>query len=172
MQTVCFHQRLRLARAKCLFSFRGIAGGARGSDIGEIVGMGVGAAVGAAIGEQADKKAEERSEKRRSPYEQQPTDESGFDENNGGDDCIFDFNGTDYTGNYSAQEPRAKKEGSLSYSCMRLSYSLPDVLGLKCILGVFARGGRIKNGGLITFGCVGEENGVTLQQISDTSFVQ
>ena len=83
-----------LARAKCLFSFRGIAGGARGSDIGEIVGMGVGAAVGAAIGEQADKKAEERSEKRRSPYEQQPTDESGFDENNGGDDRIFDFNGT------------------------------------------------------------------------------
>lgn len=111
-----------------------ITGGARGSDIGEIVGMGVGAAVGAAIGEQADKKAEERSEKRRerieqrrremerndyeysqrrAPYEQQPTDESGFDENNGGDDRIFDFNGSEYTGNYSAQEPRASVSSQL-----------------------------------------------------------
>ena len=106
----------------------GITGGARGSDLGQIVGTGVGAAIGAAIGEQADKKAEERSEKRRERIEQRrremerenygynneepaygqyPPSDSGFDENNGGDDRIFDFKGSDYTGNYSAQQPSA-----------------------------------------------------------------
>ena len=106
----------------------GITGGARGSDLGQIVGTGVGAAIGAAIGEQADKKAEERSEKRRERIEQRrremergnygyngeepaygqyPPNDSGFDENNGGDDRIFDFKGSDYTGTYSAQQPSA-----------------------------------------------------------------
>ncbi len=106
----------------------GITGGASGSDLGQIVGTGVGAAIGAAIGEQADKKAEERSEKRRERIEQRrremergnygyngeepvygqyPPSDSGFDENNGGDDRIFDFKGSDYTGNYSAQQPSA-----------------------------------------------------------------
>ncbi len=106
----------------------GITGGASGSDLGQIVGTGVGAAIGAAIGEQADKKAEERSEKRRerieqrrremeredygyngeeSAYGQYPPSDSGFDENNGGDDRIFDFKGSDYTGTYSAQQPSA-----------------------------------------------------------------
>ena len=104
----------------------GITGGPRGSDLGTIVGMGVGGAVGAAIGEQADKKMQEQSERRRErieqrrrerdrddyayyneqpPYEQRPTYESGFDENNGGDDRIYDFKGSDYTGSYSAQQP-------------------------------------------------------------------
>ena len=83
----------------------GITGGARGSDLGQIVGTGVGAAIGAAIGEQADKKAEERSEE--PAYGQYPPSDSGFDENNGGDDRIFDFKGSDYTGNYSAQQPSA-----------------------------------------------------------------
>ena len=108
----------------------GITGGPRGSDLGTIVGMGVGGAVGAAIGEQADKKMQEQSERRRErieqrrrerdrddygyyneqpPYEQRPTYESGFDENNGGDDRIFDFKGSDYTGNYSAQQPSASE---------------------------------------------------------------
>lgn len=106
----------------------GITGGAGGSDLGQIVGTGVGAAIGAAIGEQADKKAEERSEKRRERIEQRrremeredygykdeepvcgqyPPSDSGFDENNGGDDRIFDFKGSDYTGTYSAQQPSA-----------------------------------------------------------------
>ena len=108
----------------------GITGGASGSDLGQIVGTGVGAAIGAAIGEQADKKAEERSEKRRERIEQRrremergnygyngeepvygqyPPSDSGFDENNGGDDRIFDFKGSDYTGNYSAQQPSASE---------------------------------------------------------------
>lgn len=106
----------------------GITGGVGGSDLGQIVGTGVGAAIGAAIGEQADKKAEERSEKRRERIEQRrremeredygynneepaygqyPPSDSGFDENNGGDDSIFDFKGSDYIGNYSAQQPSA-----------------------------------------------------------------
>lgn len=108
----------------------GITGGAGGSDLGQIVGTGVGAAIGAAIGEQADKKAEERSERRRERIEQRrremeredygynneepaygqyPPSDSGFDENNGGDDRIFDFKGSDYTGNYSAQQPSASE---------------------------------------------------------------
>jgi len=106
----------------------GITGGASGSDLGQIVGTGVGAAIGAAIGEQADKKAEERSERRRERIEQRRREmeredygynneepaygqyspyDSGFDENNGGDDRIFDFKGSDYTGTYSAQQPSA-----------------------------------------------------------------
>ena len=108
----------------------GITGGASGSDLGQIVGTGVGAAIGAAIGEQADKKAEERSERRRERIEQRrremeredygykdeepaygqyPPSDSGFDENNGGDDRIFDFKGSDYTGTYSAQQPSASE---------------------------------------------------------------
>ena len=31
--------------------------------------------------------------------------DSGFDANNGGDDRIYDFKGSDYSGNYSAQQP-------------------------------------------------------------------
>ena len=122
----------------------GITGGAGGSDLGQIVGTGVGAAIGAAIGEQADKKAEERSEKRRERIEQRrremeredygykdeepaygqyPPSDSGFDENNGGDDRIFDFKGSDYTGTYSAQQPSAGE--SAQQEPMRATGTLP-----------------------------------------------
>lgn len=112
----------------------GITGGPRGSDIGTIVGMAGGAIIGEAIGATADRqriddldryqrdkeqRAYERQQRQqdqqnqfqqdnRSNDYQQPQQgqpESGFDATNSGDDRLYDFNGKDYTGNYSAQPP-------------------------------------------------------------------
>lgn len=101
----------------------GLAGGPRGSDIGTIVGMAGGAVVGAAVGNQADQQREQRMEQRRhsrvsndnvySPSERNQEyqggnysgSDSGFDSSNSGDDRLYDFNSSDYTGNYSAQQP-------------------------------------------------------------------
>lgn len=96
----------------------GLAGGPRGSDIGTIVGMAGGAVVGAAVGSQADQKAEQTSQQRReriaqrqnnSRYQSQQSQygayDSGFDASNTGDDRLYDFGSSDYTGNYSAQQP-------------------------------------------------------------------
>ena len=106
----------------------GISGGPRGSDVGTIVGMAGGAIIGGAIGAKADEKRqddlyqyrrdkEERAyERRQRQYDRQEeqvygTDageeelNSGFDASNSGDDRLYDFNGTDYTGNYTAQTP-------------------------------------------------------------------
>ena len=73
----------------------GLSGGPRGSDVGTIVGMAGGAIIGAAVGNQADQRMQQRKNE---SY-------SGFDSSNSGDDRIYDFNGSDYTGNYSAQAP-------------------------------------------------------------------
>jgi len=103
----------------------GLSGGPRGSDMGTIIGMAGGAAVGAVIGSQADKAQAERMEahqraraERRSAhastsgknevydYSAPVTDNSEiFDSNNGGDDRLYDFQGKDYTGDYSVQQP-------------------------------------------------------------------
>lgn len=96
----------------------GISDGPRGSDIGTIIGMAGGAVIGAAIGSAADKREEEqweRCEQRRAQKKQRQDDvrdceetddyDSGFDESNSGDDRIYDFNGSEYTGSYSAQQP-------------------------------------------------------------------
>lgn len=96
----------------------GIADGPRGSDIGTIFGMAGGAIVGGAIGAQADKQREEAMMQRRADmqaqrntqqrqydYRGQGINESGFDATNSGDDIIYDFNGQEYTGTYSAQQP-------------------------------------------------------------------
>ena len=107
----------------------GIAGGPRGSDIGSIVGMAGGAIIGASAGAKADKraredvhdhyekvqrrKARERRNRRDYDYYNQTddyaysngTNSSGFDSSNSGDDRIYDFQGSDYTGDYSAARP-------------------------------------------------------------------
>jgi hypothetical protein len=105
----------------------GIANGPRGSDIGTIAGMAGGAVIGGAIGNAKDKqiqrdmeeyqhdKAEraaararrnrkDLSETRSAIGSNSPYD-SGFDASNSGDDRLYDFNSTDYTGDYSAQQP-------------------------------------------------------------------
>ncbi len=101
----------------------GIAGGPRGSDVGTLAGMVGGAVVGAAIGQAADQRQEAqrdadianmrtkraarqaRSQSSYTEYDGNAADNSGFDANNGGDDRIYDFKGSDYSGNYSAQQP-------------------------------------------------------------------
>ncbi len=102
----------------------GIAGGPRGSDVGTLVGMVGGAVAGAAIGQAADQKQQaqhdadiadmrarraERQARSQSSYtyDSGSTSDanSGFDANNGGDDRIYDFKGSDYSGNYSAKQP-------------------------------------------------------------------
>lgn len=105
----------------------GIAGGPRGSDICTLVGMAGGAVVGGAMGAQADKKVTEqraysdaRFERKYMEHRAAATrgngnddsyygggygDESGFDPTGGGDDVLYDFQGSDYTGNYTATQP-------------------------------------------------------------------
>lgn len=100
----------------------GIAGGPRGADIGTIVGMAGGAVVGGAIGNAKD----EQVQQERDAYEQRRADraasrqrqrqqqsatandgyDSGFDPSNSGDDRLYDFGSSDYTGDYSARQPQ------------------------------------------------------------------
>lgn len=106
----------------------GIAGGPRGSDVGTLVGMAGGAVVGGAVGAQADKQVQERREYDDERFERKYRehreaatrgsgygtrdrggdygDESGFDPTGSGDDVLYDFQGADYTGDYTATHPR------------------------------------------------------------------
>lgn len=112
----------------------GISCGPRGSDVGTIVGMVGGAVAGAAIGQAADRRQAEQRAADWDRYEHDRADrvaarahrqgksggndrrdygydsrsdayDSGFDPANGGDDRIYDFNGSDYTGNYTTLHP-------------------------------------------------------------------
>jgi outer membrane lipoprotein SlyB len=125
----------------------GIADGPRGSDIGTLVGMAGGAIVGGAIGNAKDKQIQrdmaeyrqdkaERAAARAQRNRMQDSDrimqmdpdssyDSGFDATNSGDDRLYDFNSTDYTGNYSAQEPEVNfpMESSVEQIAEGLKYS-------------------------------------------------
>ena len=105
----------------------GIAGGPRGSDVGTLVGMAGGAVVGGAIGVQADKQQQERRQYEDERFERKYrehreaatrgggyagngydggyADESGFDPSGGGDDVLYDFQSSEYTGDYTATHP-------------------------------------------------------------------
>lgn len=106
----------------------GLSGGPRGSDVGTIIGMASGAVIGAAVGSQADAQVQQQAAQRQKArqnrvYQNQDDtysyqggnypsssssssmNDSGFDSSNSGDDRLYDFNGSDYTGNYSAQTP-------------------------------------------------------------------
>lgn len=132
----------------------GLSGGPRGSDMGTIIGMAGGAAVGAIIGSQAEQQQSQReSEYRQARRERQerahrsqnydddtcyngsvssssnssvPSVNSSeiFDSTNSGDDRLYDFNGKDYTGNYSAQQPTTQMpSATVEELGSRLSYS-------------------------------------------------
>lgn len=120
----------------------GISNGPRGADVGTIIGMASGAAIGAAIGDAADRRAKEemyehreRVKERRAANERMSSNErsrqyednydSGFDATNSGDDRIYDFNGSDYTGNYSAQQPTEAMpmESSVDELATKLEYA-------------------------------------------------
>lgn len=80
-----------------------------GSDVGTVVGMVGGAVVGAAIGQATEEKQKAQRQEdieysRRQHYGNDNYD-SGFDATNSGDDRIYDFRGSDYTGDYSSQQP-------------------------------------------------------------------
>ena len=121
----------------------GITGGPRGSDIGTLVGMAGGAALGGAVGAQTDKNvAEQRresdrrfSEKYRKHREAATRgnddyypsggygydDESGFDPEGRGDDVLYDFQSSEYTGDYTAASaqpvvPGVRYDGLPSHS--------------------------------------------------------
>ena len=106
----------------------GIAGGARGSDIGTIVGMAGGAIIGASTGAKADRR-ERMNQSGYDNYNQtddyaQPNrvDGSGFDSTNSGDDRIYDFQGSDYTGSYSAAQPNTKAPAESSVDKLAGNY--------------------------------------------------
>lgn len=132
----------------------GLSGGPRGSDMGTIIGMAGGAAIGAVIGNQADKAQADRqvsygheridrhscsnypspsvsdrsSGNRRNEvydYSSSVTDNSGiFDSTNSGDDRLYDFQGKDYTGNYTAQQPiTSMPSATVEELGTKLSYS-------------------------------------------------
>lgn len=124
----------------------GIAGGARGSDIGSIVGMAGGAIIGASTGAKADRRAKEdvhdhyekvqqrkaREKRNRTEYDYYnqtddygrsgSVDGSGFDNTNSGDDRIYDFQSSDYTGSYSAAQPNTKDPAESSVDKLAGNY--------------------------------------------------
>ena len=107
----------------------GIAGGPHGSDVGTVVGMVGGAVAGAAIGNAADQHQQQQRADDLAQYRKDKEDmaarrtqrqqysqnygndsysngsyDSGFDSSNSGDDRIYDFKGSDYTGDVSTQQ--------------------------------------------------------------------
>ena len=124
----------------------GIAGGARGSDIGTIVGMAGGAIIGASTGAKADRRAKddvhdhyekvqqrkERERRNQTGYDYynqtdgyaqyDGVDSSGFDKTNSGDDRIYDFQSSDYTGSYSAAQPNIKAPAESSVDKLAGNY--------------------------------------------------
>ena len=118
----------------------GINDGPRGSDVGTIIGMAGGAVVGAIIGNSADQRAhdemvehreavkqrrmeQQQNEMPESNYSSNDTDNytSGFDATNSGDDRIYDFSSSDYTGNYSASSTTMRTERSSATKSARSS---------------------------------------------------
>lgn len=129
----------------------GIAGGPHGSDVGTIVGMVGGAVAGAAIGQATDQKQQaqreadiadmrarraERQARRQGSYGNDNTyghgNNYGYDNqgdaNSGGDDRIYDFKGSDYSGNYSARQPDVNMpmQSSVDNLAENLKYT-PDI---------------------------------------------
>ena len=141
----------------------GIAGGPRGSDVGTIVGMVGGAVAGAAIGNIADQQQQQQRQDDLDQYhrdkaqrdaarrQQQQTYgdtnssnanggsyDSGFDATNSGDDRIYDFNGTDYTGSMSTQQPQVT---------MPMHSSVEDMAGnLKYSPSIEIKNARLERG--------------------------
>ena len=135
----------------------GISNGPRGSDIGTIVGMAGGAIIGGVIGQQADQqrqadlaqyrndKAERAARHNNDNYGSNSYDnnynsnyndsDNVIDPTNSGDDRLYDFSSSDYTGTYSAQQP---------FTQMPASSSVDDLLqGMKYTPHIEIRNARI-----------------------------
>ncbi len=115
----------------------GISGGHRGADLGTIVGMAGGAAIGAAIGAAADEqnreevhehyqRVQENKARGVNPYggnRERCNDDSGYDATGSGDDRLYDFGSSDYTGDYTASVPVTSLPASSSVEELTSSYS-------------------------------------------------
>jgi len=120
----------------------GISGGPRGSDVGTIVGMAGGAVVGGAIGAKADNQRNagyERRRRHKDPAEANhrrvydDVDDNAtsydagagdvFDPSGNGDDRLYDFNGSDYTGSYSAAQSTVQMPHTSSVDELASAYS-------------------------------------------------
>lgn len=135
----------------------GISNGPRGSDIGTIVGMAGGAIIGGVIEQQADQqrqadlaqyrndKAERAARHNNGNYGSNSYDNNNnsnyndsdnvIDHTNSGDDRLYDFSSSDYTGTYSAQQP---------FTQMPASSSVDDLLqGMKYTPHIEIRNARI-----------------------------
>ena len=137
----------------------GLAGGRHGSDIGTIVGMAGGAAIGAAAGASADQeRAQSRTRDREELHEHYEKvmrnkdtrsnsavdrtvtagdelyidkGDSGFDATNSGDDRLYDFDGIDYTTNYSASEPIVVVPNQSEVAGLNTKYAYTSALSVK-----------------------------------------
>jgi outer membrane lipoprotein SlyB len=126
----------------------GLSDGPRGSDIGQIIGMAGGAIVGGAVGAQADKaKAEEYSQYQQDREERQyqrqqnqvqqyssqnqGSSDSSFDSSNSNDDRIYDFGSKDYTGNYTATQPRTTMPSTSSVEDLATSYTYTSLIEIQ-----------------------------------------
>ena len=118
----------------------GITGGYRGSDVGAVIGMAGGAIVGAAVGAAADKQeADERARDRDDLHEHyqkvmQNRDTrgySGYDSTNSGDDRLYDFEGLDYTTDYSVSNPVPVTPGKSEVTEINAKYIYTSTLTVK-----------------------------------------
>ncbi|MCI2079673.1 MAG: hypothetical protein LKK01_01745 [Prevotella sp.] len=127
----------------------GISDGPRGSDIGTIIGMAGGAVIGGAIGNATDQakqrdydqyqydRARRQAERNRQSQgsvegtHDQDRYGSGYDGTNSGDDRLYDFNGSDYTGNYSAQQPTTAMPSASSVEDLASSLSYTPALEIR-----------------------------------------
>jgi hypothetical protein len=124
----------------------GISGGHRGYHVGTIVGMAGGAILGGAIGSATDKKhsddvhrhyeqVQQRKAQGNSGYDnrQYGTDynssdyrfvstDSGSDETGSGDDRLYDFDSSDYNGDYTATEAHVTTPAASSANKMYSDY--------------------------------------------------
>lgn len=128
----------------------GISDGYRGSNLGTIIGMAGGAIIGGAIGQAKDeadrrevhdryeqiqrRKANERAyqDGYQDGYQQGTyQDESGYDPTHSGDDRLYDFRSNNYTGDYSASEPRIMNPEASSVEELAAGYSVNDQLEIR-----------------------------------------
>lgn len=126
----------------------GITGGPRGSDVGTIIGMAGGAVVGAAIGSAADnanrrevhehyEQVQRNKSQRNYPNDRgysndRYNDNSGyFDPSGSGDDRLYDFNGSDYTSDYSASSAKVVAPGASSIEEISTGYSVNNQIEVR-----------------------------------------
>lgn len=102
----------------------GISNGGRGSDVGTIIGMAGGAVIGGAIGNAKDKANRKEVHDHYAAVMQQKAEDQ-MSEDAIYDDIIYDFDGPDYTSDYSAAEPQTNEHVTTSNSSVGFTIKSP-----------------------------------------------